>query len=246
MTGKYLLILSIGHVLGDFYLQNDRLAKHKDEEYKGLLLHAAEYYIALLLTALPVFCADMVLAATYAAAAHFIIDTIKYLLLKKKVKKNCKVFVADQCAHIISILGLVYVMECWNFSIGHLKLVKDVLDAFHYDAETVGRWILSILLVHIPANIFIQSFLGEYKPRADCEIIQADHKAGRKIGTVERLIMLLFLSRDQFAALGFILTAKSIARYDKIVKDEKFAEYYLLGTLMSTLYVIICSMLILT
>lgn len=245
MTVRYLLILGIGHVLGDFYLQNDKLAKYKDREYKGVLLHAAEYYMALLLTMLPVFSADMILAATYAAAAHFAIDTAKYLFLKKKVPKSCTVFVADQCAHIVSIWMLVYVMECWNFSIGHLRIVKDVLDAFHYDAESAARWVLSILAIHRPANIFIQNFLGEYKPKADREIIRTDYKAGRKIGTIERLIMLIFLSKDQFAALGFILTAKSVARYDRITKDEKFAEYYLLGTLVSTLYVIVCRMLIL-
>lgn len=42
MTAKYLLILGIGHVLGDFYLQNDKLAKRKEEEYKGVLIHAVE------------------------------------------------------------------------------------------------------------------------------------------------------------------------------------------------------------
>ena len=64
------------------------------------------------------------------------------------------------------------------------------------------------------------------------------------VWTVERFIMLLFLSKGQYAAIGFILTAKSIARYDKITKDEKFAEYYLLGTLVSTLCVVICSKVI--
>lgn len=103
----------------------------------------------------------------------------------------------------------------------------------------------SILAVHISANIFIQNFLNEYKPEKNDEIIKADNKAGRRIGTLERLIMLIFLSKDQFVALGFVLTAKSIARYDRITKDEKFAEYYLLGTLVSTLYVIICRVLIL-
>ncbi|MCM1258048.1 MAG: hypothetical protein NC307_09370 [Roseburia sp.] len=44
------------------------------------------------------------------------------------------------------------------------------------------------------------------------------------IGTVERLIMLILLSVDHYAAMGFVLTAKSIARYDKIAKDVKFAE----------------------
>lgn len=56
--------------------------------------------------------------------------------------------------------------------------------------------------------------------------------------------MLIFLAMNQYTAIGFVLTAKSIARYDKITKDEKFAEYYLLGTLISTLCVVICRLLI--
>ena len=55
----------------------------------------------------------------------------------------------------------------------------------------------------------------------------------------------MFFSMNQYAAMGLVLTAKSIARYDKITKDEKFAEYYLLGTLISTSCVVICKMLIL-
>ena len=60
---------------------------------------------------------------------------------------------------------------------------------------------------------------------------------GRYIGTVERLVMVLLLSVQQYAAIGLVLTAKSIARYDKISKEKEFAEYYLLGTLISTLIV---------
>lgn len=104
---------------------------------------------------------------------------------------------------------------------------------------------MAILFLHIPSNIFIQNFLEDYKPgRSNEGIIEVDNKAGRRIGTVERLIMLVFLSQDQYAAMGFVLTAKSIARYDKITKDEKFAEYYLLGTLISMLCVIVCGILI--
>ena len=57
--------------------------------------------------------------------------------------------------------------------------------------------------------------------------------------------MLMFIAMDQYVAMGLVLTAKSIARYDKITKDEKFAEYYLLGTLLSTACVVFCKMIIL-
>ena len=55
MTIQYLLFLGIGHLIGDFYLQSDKIAKYKDEKYKGVLIHSLEYYVAFLLTVLPVF-----------------------------------------------------------------------------------------------------------------------------------------------------------------------------------------------
>ena len=41
--------------------------------------------------------------------------------------------------------------------------------------------------------------------------------------------------------IGLVLTAKSIARYDRISKDKDFAEYYLLGTLLSTAIAIVAA-----
>lgn len=213
MIIKYLLILGLGHVLGDFYFQNEKIVKEKDEKYRGVVWHSLEYYIVALLIILPVFSLDMIFSATYAAFAHFVIDTVKYkILIKKKIRKSDKVFVMDQCMHIISIFILAYVMDCWNFSIGYIGIVNRILNTYGFDAETLARWILAILLIHVPVNIFIQNFLEDYKPKGNEAIIKADNKAGRRIGTIERLIMLVFLSMDQYTAMGFVLTAKSIAR----------------------------------
>ena len=54
--------------------------------------------------------------------------------------------------------------------------------------------------------------------------------------------MTILISVDQYSAVGLVLTAKSIARYDKLSKDQIFAEYYLLGTLLSA----ICSIVVAT
>ena len=69
-----------------------------------------------------------------------------------------------------------------------------------------------------------------------------DKSVGRHIGTLERIIMMIFISIQQFSAVGLVLTAKSIARFDKIQKERDFAEYYLLGTLSSTICAVIISM----
>lgn len=55
--------------------------------------------------------------------------------------------------------------------------------------------------------------------------------AGALIGILERCIILLLLYMGQYSAIGFVPTAKSIARYNRIADDPKFSEYYLLGTL---------------
>jgi len=83
--------------------------------------------------------------------------------------------------------------------------------------------------------------LSMYKPEEDPEEINKnnDKKTGAFIGLLERIIILIFLSIGQYSAIGLVLTAKSVARYDKISKDKNFAEYYLLGTLLSTVIVIV-------
>jgi hypothetical protein len=103
------------------------------------------------------------------------------------------------------------------------------------------KWIFVLLVIHKPTNIAIQKFLIIYKPISSIGDKESINNAGRFIGTVERIIMLIFLSIEQYSAIGLVLTAKSIARYDKISKEKNFAEYYLLGTLISTVSVIIVS-----
>ena len=255
MTGKYILLFLIGHLLGDFYFQTEKLARWKEKSYAGVIVHSLEYLPAMMLPVLPVVSRDLALAAVCAAGLHFVIDSVKFLILKSGVKDDCRVFVADQCAHVISIAVLSYFMSGRTVAVGHYALVRDIWKETGLQtglqAETAARWLLAILMVHTPANIFIQKFIGSHRPAEPADpaenglIVRRNRQAGKKIGTIERLIMLIFLSVNQFAAIGFVLTAKSIARYDRIAKEKEFAEYYLLGTLVSTLYVIVCRMLIL-
>jgi len=70
------------------------------------------------------------------------------------------------------------------------------------------------------------------------EVEESSNKTGGFIGFLERLIILIFLSINQYSAIGLVLTAKSVARYNKITDNQEFAEYYLLGTLLSTVIVI--------
>lgn len=57
---------------------------------------------------------------------------------------------------------------------------------------------------------------------------------GLVIGVLERALALTLVLTSQFSALGLILAAKAIVRYQAL-DDRDFAEYVLIGTLTSLL-----------
>jgi hypothetical protein len=57
-------------------------------------------------------------------------------------------------------------------------------------------------------------------------------RVGATIGVLERLLIVTFVLVGADAAIGFVIAAKTIARFRQL-DDRDFAEYYLLGTLAS-------------
>lgn len=58
---------------------------------------------------------------------------------------------------------------------------------------------------------------------------------GEAIGVLERWLVLAMVARGDYAALGFVLAAKALARHRRFEDDPEFAEYFLVGTLASIL-----------
>lgn len=67
---------------------------------------------------------------------------------------------------------------------------------------------------------------------------------GRVIGYLERLLIFLFLLANQFAAIGFLVAAKSIFRFGEFKDSENRmqAEYIIIGTFSSFIYAILVGM----
>lgn len=80
-------------------------------------------------------------------------------------------------------------------------------------------------------RLLIMALGREYRPRE----AGGFKGAGSTIGYLERLLTLTFVLLGEYEALALILAAKSIARFQEL-KERKFAEYYLIGTLSSILF----------
>ena len=66
-------------------------------------------------------------------------------------------------------------------------------------------------------------------------------QVGATIGVLERLLIVTLLLVGADAAIGFVVGAKTIARF-RLLDDRDFAEYYLLGTLASVSVAIVTAL----
>jgi hypothetical protein len=69
------------------------------------------------------------------------------------------------------------------------------------------------------------------RPREPVRLASPD-RVGETIGILERLLIVAFVLTRAEAAIGFVIAAKTLARFRQL-DDRSFAEYYLLGTLGS-------------
>ncbi|MEI8200437.1 MAG: DUF3307 domain-containing protein [Eubacteriales bacterium] len=251
MFKEYFILLLLAHVIGDFYFQTGYMSKRKDSSMKWVLAHSLFYWLSTMLVLCLCFSLNIFVLGTAAAALHAIIDILKYQYVKK-LRKGSRInagidrniFFADQLLHIICLIFIAYIAVLQNIPFRFSSPVLGFFGIVKIDALAFVCWAAALLIIHKPANILISKILTIYKPENKDDENKKDNNAGRFIGTIERIIILIFLSIGQYAAIGLVLTAKSIARYDKISKEKDFAEYYLIGTLISTLAVIVVSFIL--
>lgn len=246
MYKNLLIIFVLLHVLGDFYLQTDTISEKKISKYKYVMLHSIIYATVFCVGTILIWSLQIAIAILVLSVLHFMIDSVKYLCIKYyNHDSESIVYCTDQCIHILSLIITVIIFKYCNYNIAFSPEANGFLNMFINNGMAALRWACIILIVCKPANITIKKMLSKYKPSSkDGNDDNTIKNVGAFIGTLERIIIVLLLSVNQYAAIGLVLTAKSVARYDKISKDPPFAEYYLLGTLLSTLLVILTYLLL--
>ncbi|MDR0798719.1 MAG: DUF3307 domain-containing protein [Dysgonamonadaceae bacterium] len=221
-----LLILQIiAHFLADFTFQPQRWCDRKEMKLisKQHFYHAAVVFVSSWLLALNF---GFWLPALIIAVTHFGLDVLKSFLAKKNFLTKYWFFI-DQALHLAIIVLIVnlfyddnsrYAIFDWTFHYATNKLIL----------------ILALILCTSPANVFIKKIMAAYaifhiKDRKNVSLV----RAGRIIGTLERILTFVLILVDQFTAVGFIFAAKSILRFRDTDKTEAKTEYLLIGSLLS-------------
>ena len=153
---------------------------------------------------------------------HFVTD-----LFKSKLKDNIPAFLIDQLLHIAALFILATYVTDTTISENLIKF-----------------WIFAngFILVTNPIGIFTGLFLNAVIPDKNKK---NKHDISAWIGILERILILIFILAGQFTAIGFLIAAKSIFRFNDTREDgNKKAEYFLLGTLISFTLAIVIGLLI--
>ena len=212
--------LVLAHLIGDFVLQPTRWVLHKQSNkikskflYLHVLLHFALYML---------FLWDLSLwkIALIVTIAHFVIDVLK--LYSNDLFKNKSIpFFIDQILHILVIYCCAFYTDLYAHTISLFENLDWYL-------------VTAIVFVTYPAAIIMGMILEGMSNQ-----IETDHKslpnAGKYIGMIERLFVLIFIVIGRWEVIGLLIAAKSVFRFNDLKErnNRKLTEYILIGTLVS-------------
>lgn len=221
--------LLIAHFAADFYLQPAILAEKKTKKYSYLMLHAIIYAATIAIAfAICIPIKDIWIPCSIISVVHLLIDWAR-IQYDKKHRKSLSLAVSlilDQILHIFIILLTAYYIS--NKS----DLAPWILDCMQrLPLDVMARHILITMIIIMPASVLIKTLSS--CASKESENAKSEHNSvGMLIGVLERVIVATLVLTDEISTIGFVLAAKSLARF-KQLEEKEFAEKYLVGTLSS-------------
>ncbi|HEX4039350.1 MAG TPA: DUF3307 domain-containing protein [Acidobacteriaceae bacterium] len=225
--------LLLAHLLADFPLQSAWIIRNKGARLSALLSHGAIHYLAA--WACLIFSGQLrflsprnqaILAACI--LLHLAIDRIKSILIARSlIRDNGWTFLADQILHLVVLAAAALLLTR-----SHLADLAALMQISPFARARI----LETAIVYASA-VFGGGYLIRYLTRGLAQGIGAESQsqlgnAGLYIGWIERALVVTAMAMQSPALVGLILTSKSIARFPEF-REARFAEYFLIGTLLS-------------
>jgi hypothetical protein len=227
----WLLKLIISHLLTDFVFQpthwvGNRIKNHFVSKY--LYLHG-------LITAAVAY---LFIGSQYWGIALIIL--FSHILIdgwKSYQKQNLPYFFIDQLLHFLVIAICFYFtfMEPREVYQGWIKLSGNV---------NFWKLLLAVVFLTLPAGILIGLLTKQWRDKISDVNLESLSNAGKWIGIIERIIVLILVLHDQYGAIGLLVAAKSIVRFNEKDRQEIKTEYLMIGTLLSIGIAIITGVMI--
>lgn len=242
-------IFVTAHVLADFLLQGERtlLGRQRGEAW-AYAAHGGAHLLALAALSWPAWSAGLGLAWVAVVASHVAVDLVKDSLRRRQddganEPDSVLAFLVDQALHLWIITAVMRAMAVdwmrpWEAGSAIVRTVTGI-DPGAYFSPAAWKSVAVYAFVVLGGAMLVRMVLevsrigppvAGFAPSPSRGL----PRTGTIIGMLERALILSFLVFEAHAAVGFVVAAKSIARFREL-EDRAFAEYYLVGTLLSVL-----------
>lgn len=217
------------HTLCDFYLQPQHwIEEKKEKKHKSpkLYLHSILHGVALLIPALAlkIDWINIAIIISIVSITHFAIDLWKVSTTNGDAFSR---FIIDQILHVLVLItAVIYITDSTIIIalLQHDQFPETIMITFAY------------VLILKPTSVAIGCILNKYPiSGSEKDGVKGLVAGGELIGYLERILILTFTLVGSYAAIGFVLAAKSIFRFGELNKsnDRSMAEYVLIGSLVS-------------
>ena len=233
------LAIYLAHLLTDFVFQTHRLVEQKRRgKFAAYLLHGLIHYLAAVVITGLVLRGSFFLLRTHLVIAaltliHLLIDLAKIQLAKRyPVCDGSWAYISDQLLHLMTVVFAAWLLVP--------AIPFSELAALFQAARGLPNKFLAVPVIYVSVifgggyliRFLVSSLAAGVKSHSPEKASEQLQNAGLYIGWLERFLVVTALLLQSPATVGLILTAKSIARYPEF-KSERFAEYFLIGTLLS-------------
>jgi hypothetical protein len=236
------LALLLAHVLGDFPLQTGRMVRGKAGFQPGAFLRHSAVHLVVSTAALIVFTPlSFRHGAPWAAigllvTGHLALDLTKSAVIRRYPDVDgALLYVSDQLLHVVIVAVAAAV------ALQAALPAPEMLGFWTAHREAVLAYLVIVAATVFPAGYLIRYLLQplsrQLAASRDDQVLQKDSleglsNAGLYLGWLERGLLVIAFAMGSFTAVGLIIGAKSVARFPEF-KSRAFAEYFLIGTLIS-------------
>lgn len=245
----YFWLLVLAHGLADFILQTKGVSAAKGaNKWQGYARHGLAIFLCTFAAVHFFGWKSALLAAGLVTGVHLSLDWLKNIgrafFPKKKKQLRVQGLLIDQCLHILTLFLTWRLLDnpVDTAIAGFYARILSPMGQFPGTEKIVSGLAVYIFVVFGGAvlirftldQIFPPGYIiaGQLKSDSTANNESRSVAAGKYIGILERFLIMTLTVTGNISAIGVVFAAKSIARFSEF-SNKHFAEYYLVGTLLS-------------
>ncbi len=268
----FFLVLFLSHLLTDFVFQTEAMVAWKHdvslkERHKALSMHAGTFFITgvalfFLIQGMQWFTWPHIVIMVVLSLSHYLVDMLKVKTIKSfaddttyangtgsgnqvLLRYPIWLFLVDQLVHLGLILffSLTAFFQVITWQLVPIRVLVNTMPEILPLSIMQKILILSsiIILVTSFTNIVIKMSLNSTKIQIGTG--SKELVAGRYIGAVERILTIVAIVAGAYEAIAILFASKTAIRFSQIQESPEFRDYYIMGTLISALFGVLCGIL---